>query len=89
VFAIAAHCADPVSAGKPRAKNAAPNLEFLEYLGTLESDEENWTDVANVELTKRPPKTKSEARPDDSKADNSKAEKPKVEAVAKAADGGK
>jgi hypothetical protein len=35
--------------GKAANKVAAPDLEFLEYLGTLEGDEDNWTDVANLE----------------------------------------
>ena len=33
-----------------KTKPPAPELDFLEYLGTLESDEENWTDVVNVQL---------------------------------------
>ena len=49
VCVLAAHGADPAP-GKPRAKNAAPDLEFLEYLGTLESDEANWTDVVKADL---------------------------------------
>ncbi|HYM35217.1 MAG TPA: hypothetical protein VET48_07440 [Steroidobacteraceae bacterium] len=57
-----------------RKQSVEPNLEFLEYLGTLESDEENWTDVMNVEL------------PDKAKAKNQGARgKPKSEAAAKSA----
>jgi hypothetical protein len=44
-----ARAAEPVKT-ETRKQSAEPNLEFLEYLGTLESDEENWTDVVNVEL---------------------------------------
>ena len=37
---------------KPANKSAAPDIEFLEYLGTLESEDENWTDVAEIERQK-------------------------------------
>ena len=46
-------CALAQGADRPAAKQSqgvAPDLEFLEYLGTLESDEENWTDVVNIEF---------------------------------------
>ena len=39
-----------------KTKSPPPDLDFLEYLGTLESDEDNWTDVMNVELPPAKPK---------------------------------
>ena len=46
--------------GKGAARSLAPNLDFLEYLGTLENEEENWTDVVNVTLPESA-KSKDEA----------------------------
>jgi hypothetical protein len=35
---------------KAESKTVAADLEFLEYLGTFENDEDNWTDVVKMEL---------------------------------------
>ncbi len=51
---MAAQGGERANAKSPTAlasKSATPDLDFLEYLGTLEGDEENWTDVANMELS--------------------------------------
>lgn len=46
--ALAAHGAERASV--KTNKSPAPDLDFLEYLGTLENDEDNWTDIAKMEL---------------------------------------
>jgi hypothetical protein len=43
-------------------KPAQPDIKFLEYLGTLESDEENWTEIAALALA--PPESKPNAKPE-------------------------
>jgi len=51
-FAMSAQGAEP-EAKRPADKPpvvAKPDIAFLEYLGTLEDDEENWTDIANTVL---------------------------------------
>lgn len=52
--ALAAQGAEPAPK-KPETKQATraakPDIAFLEYLGTLEGDDENWTDIANTVLT--------------------------------------
>lgn len=47
----------------PATKATQPDVKFLEYLGTLEGDDENWTDVATTVLAEPKAKgaTKSEA----------------------------
>lgn len=66
---------------KPAEKAPAPDLDFLEYLGTLESDDGNWTDVLNVELP-----TQAAPAPSKSKADKSDVKgKPQPETAAKSA----
>jgi poly-gamma-glutamate capsule biosynthesis protein CapA/YwtB (metallophosphatase superfamily) len=50
-FSLAAHGAE--SAAKKTAaaaKAAQPDIEFLEYLGTVEGDDENWTEVEDEQL---------------------------------------
>jgi hypothetical protein len=37
------------SADKPAKRAPVADVGFLEYLGTLESEEENWTDIANAD----------------------------------------
>jgi hypothetical protein len=56
---------------KQQSKNT-PDIEFLEYLGTLEGDGENWTDIVKADLMhtakpksgakKNPPKTETAAK---------------------------
>lgn len=50
---------------KPEARAAKPDIAFLEYLGTLEADDGNWTDIANTVLAeprgKRAPKQEAAA----------------------------
>jgi hypothetical protein len=43
---IEARCAEPLKKPAAVIKTPLPDLKFLEYLGTLEDDDENWTDVA-------------------------------------------
>ena len=43
LHSITAHSAEPSK------RTAQPDIKFLEYLGSLEGNEENWTDVANAE----------------------------------------
>jgi hypothetical protein len=62
--ALAAYAADREP--KPAPKIVAQDLDFLEYLGTLESDEENWTDIAVMNLTDVDP-TPTETAQRDSK----------------------
>ena len=80
--ALIAHGAEHAPAKVP-GKAAAPDLDFLEYLGTLESDEDNWTDVVNVELpVDAPVSAKSaETKPQS----GGQKGKPKAEAAAKSA----
>ena len=52
--AVAAHCDTARGDTVPKAPvstHAAiePDIKFLEYLGTLEGDDENWTEVASAE----------------------------------------
>jgi hypothetical protein len=78
-FAITARGAEQTPA-KPVVKAPALDLDFLEYLGTLESDDGNWTEVVNIELPKPPPaNAKSKV---DTSATKSKAQ---TEAAAKSA----
>ena len=70
---------------KPAAKSPAPDLDFLEYLGTLESDDGNWTDVLNVELPTQTPQ--AAAKPKADKGDVKG--KPQPETAAKSADNAK
>jgi hypothetical protein len=54
-FSLAAHGAE--SAPKKPAqqpKSAQPDVKFLEYLGTVDGDEENWTDTISEVLTAEP-----------------------------------
>lgn len=44
-FSLAAQSAERAAKAVPSSASAQPNLQFLEYLGTLEDDDENWTDV--------------------------------------------
>jgi hypothetical protein len=76
--ALTAHGADR-GAAKPPSKTT-PDLEFLEYLGTLESDEDNWKDVLNVEL---PAAARTKPKGDAQKG------KAKAESAAKGAGGEK
>lgn len=68
-------------ATKPPAKSPAPDLDFLEYLGTLESDDGNWTDVLNVDLPAQTPAAPAKAKADKSDAKS----KPQPETAAKRA----
>ena len=68
-FAMAAQSADPAAPNKAGSKRAAPDLEFLEYLGTLESDGENWTDAVNADLAQAQPKPKRSIAKDKSKTE--------------------
>ena len=40
----------PKKADAKSATPVKPDIAFLEYLGTLEGDDENWTDIANTVL---------------------------------------
>jgi hypothetical protein len=68
------------SVNKSAGKTPPPDLAFLEYLGTLEGDGENWTDVVNMEL---PKDAKPAAKTSDAKATKGKS---KPETAAKSAD---
>jgi len=41
---VCAVAADAKPAPKPPTEATAASVEFLEYLGSLESDDDNWTD---------------------------------------------
>ena len=49
-------------------KPAQPDVKFLEYLGTLEGDDENWTEIAAIALAApaeaADPKGKQVAKPE-------------------------
>jgi hypothetical protein len=47
-FALAAHSAESQPKKSP-PKPAQPDIQFLEYLGSVEADDENWTDVSAAE----------------------------------------
>jgi len=83
--ALAAHAADRPAA--KQAKSPQPDLDFLEYLGTLENDEDNWTDVMTMDL---PNAASSAAKPAKAtgKVSDTNATKGKVKAetAAKGAD---
>jgi len=54
---ICAMAADAKPAAKqPQAETEAASIEFLEYLGSLESEDDNWTDFEAVVETKQPTK---------------------------------
>jgi len=60
-FSLAAHGAEPeTKKTAATSKSAQPDIRFLEYLGTLESDGENWTDIATTTLAS--PKDKDDAK---------------------------
>ena len=48
--------ADAKPASKPPTDATAASVEFLEYLGSLESDDDNWTDFEVVATGKQPGK---------------------------------
>jgi hypothetical protein len=61
-FSLAAHGAEsapkkPTQATKP----AQPDVKFLEYLGTVDGDEENWTD-ALIAVVAAEPQSKANAK---------------------------
>lgn len=85
--ALSSFAAGPTPVGKSTSKTAAPDLEFLEYLGTLESDGENWTDVVNVNVQSRDAAGKSTVKGEsksDSKSDAAK-DRPKADDANKSA----
>ena len=48
-LSLAAHGAESASKKTaPAPKVEQPDVKFLEYLGALEGDEENWTEIATV-----------------------------------------
>jgi len=48
-LSLAAQGAEPkIQKAVAPSKSAQPDVRFLEYLGTLESDGENWTDIATT-----------------------------------------
>lgn len=44
-FSLTAQAAESAPKKVAPAQPALPDIKFLEYLGTLEGDDENWTDV--------------------------------------------
>jgi hypothetical protein len=51
-FSLAAHGAESVAKKTAvAAKATQPDIEFLEYLGTVEGDDENWTEIEDEQLT--------------------------------------
>ena len=54
--------AKPEQAKAEQARPAQPDIKFLEYLGTLEGDGENWTEIAAVALAA--PASKPAAKPE-------------------------
>ena len=50
-WAQAAHAADAPRKSPPAKQQ--PDIKFLEYLGTMEADDENWTDVAATVLAEQ------------------------------------
>ena len=44
-LSLAAYGAEPTNKMPPN-RSAQPDVKFLEYLGSLEGDDENWTDIA-------------------------------------------
>ncbi len=61
-FALAAQGAEPSpKKTAPASKVAQPDIKFLEYLGTLEGDDENWTEIADSALAAPEGKGKAKA----------------------------
>jgi hypothetical protein len=54
-FSLAAHGAEsaPKKTTQP-AKPAQPDIKFLEYLGTVDGDDENWTDALSAVVAAEP-----------------------------------
>ncbi|HTE41379.1 MAG TPA: hypothetical protein VK629_11140 [Steroidobacteraceae bacterium] len=51
IVPLAAPAAEPMAKKTSvDAKASKPDLKFLEYLGTLEGEDENWTDLAVIAL---------------------------------------
>jgi hypothetical protein len=60
--ALTAHGAESQSKKLP-PKPTQPDIQFLEYLGSVEADDENWTDVSAAEsVVEHKPSTKSVAK---------------------------
>lgn len=60
-FSLVAQAAEsPSKKPAPASKATQPDVKFLEYLGTLEADDENWTDIATTVLAE--PKGKGAAK---------------------------
>jgi hypothetical protein len=67
VRGLAADGDKPDKKPAPPAKAVQPDVKFLEYLGTLEGEGENWTDVAATDLleqVKSASKAKVVAKPE-------------------------
>jgi len=62
-LALTAQAADPSKEQAAEAKKAQPDIKFLEYLGAMESDQDNWTDIAASALADA--KRKGDARAED------------------------
>ena len=62
-FSLGAHNAASGAESEKKAEPAKatqPDIQFLEYLGTLEDDDENWTDVEAVPEPQNKAKAKIE-----------------------------
>jgi hypothetical protein len=60
-FSLAAHGAESApKKSAPPTQPTQPDIKFLEYLGTVDDDEENWTDALSDVIVAEPPsKTKA------------------------------
>ena len=60
-LSLIAHGAEPeAKKTATTSKPAQPDIGFLEYLGTFESDGDNWTDIATTTVAS--PKDKDDAK---------------------------
>jgi hypothetical protein len=66
-FSLAAQGAEsaPKQPAQP-AKPALPDIKFLEYLGTVDGDDENWTDALSV-MSAVEPQNKANAKAETAK----------------------
>lgn len=62
-LALTAQAAEPSKKQAAADKKGQPDIKFLEYLGAMEGDQDNWTDIAASALADA--KRKGDARAED------------------------
>jgi hypothetical protein len=72
-FSLAAHGAEQTARKAASNKAVQPDIEFLEYLGTAEGDDENWTEIDGQSVDWQPSESTT---PTSESKDSAKTEAP-------------